>query len=140
MPSLKDQIRSAQDIKVQRDVEIPEWVPGVMFEVRGLPSGDWETYQNKLSKMIVRQGGGSNGAAEMSLKSNKAEIVAKALYDQESGERVFPDVAEGIAILSKKSGGIVGGLFNLVRHLSDDDKDFTERVEKAEKDFSDGQS
>ncbi|MEW2631783.1 hypothetical protein AB0903_09020 [Streptomyces sp. NPDC048389] len=129
MASLKDLIRNATDIKQQDDVEIPEWAPGHMFRVRGLPSGDWETYNNKQSKMTRRD---EKSGVEMTLRSCKAEIVAKALYDQETDELVFPDVREGISILSKRSAGIVGGLFNLVRHLSDDDKDFTQKVADAE--------
>ncbi|MFH8805475.1 hypothetical protein ACH4F6_39040 [Streptomyces sp. NPDC017936] len=130
MASLKDQIRAAQDIKTQDDVEIPEWVPGVKFRVRGLPSSDWEEYQNRLSKMRIDTG--KAGGAEMQLRSNKALIVAKALYDQETDELVFPDPREGVAILGRKNAGIVNGLFNLVRHLSDDDKSFEQKVKDAE--------
>ena len=129
MASLKDLIRQANDIKVQDDVEITEWAPGVMFRVTGLPAGDWEQYQNKLSK-VTRQDSASG--VEVSIRSNKAEIVAKALRDQETDELVFPDLREGVAILTKRSAGIVNGLFNLVRHLSDDDKDFTQKVKDAE--------
>ncbi|WP_405930317.1 hypothetical protein [Streptomyces sp. NBC_00827] len=129
MGSLKDLIRAANDIKVEEDVEIPEWVPGAKFLVKGLPSGDWEGYQNKLSTMRFETG--KTGAA-MTLKSNKAEIVAKALFDQDSGELVFPDLREGIAILSEKSGGTVNGLFNLVRHLSGNDRDFQQKLKDAE--------
>ncbi len=136
---LKDLIRGADDIRFQDDVTIPEW-GGATFRVYGLPSGDWEAYQNKLSRMTVRGGKGGSEQAEMAITSRKAEIVAKALYDPATDERVFPDVSEGIAILSKRSAGIVNGLFNLVRHLSDDDKDFTQKVEAAEADFGDGQS
>jgi hypothetical protein len=137
MASLKDLIRQANDIRHQDDVEIPEWAPGARFRVTGLPSGDWEKYQNSLTKMTRKD---ESSGIEMTIQSRKAEIVAKALYDQESGELVFPDLREGIAILSKRSGGIVNGLFNLVRHLSDEDKDFTQKVEAAEADFGDGQS
>lgn len=137
MASLKDLIRQATDIKVQDDVEIPEWAPGARFRVTGLPSGDWEEYHNKLSKMTRRD---ESSGIEMSIKSRKAEIVAKALRDPDTDELVFPDLREGIAILSKRSAGIVGGLFLLVRHLSDEDRDFTERVKSAEEDFGDGQS
>ncbi|KLL11577.1 MULTISPECIES: hypothetical protein [Protofrankia] len=135
---LKDLIRAADDIRHQDDVEIPEWAPGVMFQVRGLPDEDWEEYQNKLSRLTVKQG--RNADAEMAVRTNKAEIVAKALYDQESGELVFPELKEGVAILRKKSAGIVNGLFELVKHLSDDDKDFVEKVKDAEEDFSGGQN
>ncbi|CAM5626455.1 hypothetical protein SMICM304S_06787 [Streptomyces microflavus] len=76
---------------------------------------------NKLSKMTKRD---EASGVEMTIRSRKAEIVAKALRDQESGELVFPDLREGIAILSKRSAGIIGGLFVLVRHLSDEDRDF----------------
>lgn len=137
MATLKDLIRGATDIKVQDDVEIPEWAPGVLFRVTGLPSGDWEAYHNKLSKMTRRD---EASGLEMTIKSNKAEIVAKALRDQETDELVFPDLREGIAILSKRSAGIVGGLFLLVRHLSDEERDFTQKVKGAEADFGDGQS
>ncbi|MGW3417062.1 hypothetical protein [Streptomyces phaeochromogenes] len=137
MSSLKDLIRAADDIKSQDDVELPEWVPGAKFRVRGLPSGDWEAYQNKLNKMRFEQG--SNGA-EMTIKSNKAWVVAKALYDQETDALVFTDVAEGVSILSKKSAGIVNGLFNLCKFLSDDDKDFAAKVRDAEGNSADGQS
>ncbi|MER6603909.1 hypothetical protein [Streptomyces parvus] len=137
MQSLKDLIRNAADIKKQDDVEIPEWAPGVMFRVTGLPSGDWEQYQNKLSKMTRRD---ETSGLEMTIRSNKAEIVAKALRDQESDELVFTDLREGVSILSKRSAGIVNGLFNLVKHLSDDDVDFTTKVKRAEQDFADGQS
>ncbi|MFC8012202.1 hypothetical protein [Streptomyces cinereoruber] len=137
MASLKDQIRAAQDIRHQDDVEIPEWVPGALFRVRGLPSGDWEAYQNSLAKMTRKD---SAQGIEMSVKSRKAEIVSKGLYDQETDELVFPDLREGIAILSKRSAGIVNGLFELIRHLSDDDKDFTQKVGAAEEGFGDGQS
>ncbi|MFG3493006.1 hypothetical protein [Streptomyces sp. NPDC047972] len=137
MASLKDQIRAAQDIRRQDDVQIPEWAPDALFQVRGLPSGDWEAYQNSLAKMTRRD---SADSIEMSVRSRKAEIVAKALYDQETEELVFPDLREGIAILSKRSAGIINGLFDLVRHLSDDDKDFTQKVKDAEAGFGDGQS
>ncbi|MFI6334128.1 hypothetical protein [Streptomyces sp. NPDC050535] len=137
MASLRDLIREAQDIPLQDDVEIPEWAPGARFRVRGLPSKDWEDYQNKQARIRLEQG---KSGGEMTLKSNKCEIVAKALYDQESDELVFPDVREGVAILSKKSGGIVNGLFNLVRHLSGDDKSFEQKVKDAEGNSDDGQS
>ncbi|MEQ4610330.1 hypothetical protein ABMX48_29530 [Streptomyces cavourensis] len=137
MASLKDLIRQASDVRHQDDVEIPEWAPGARFRVTGLPSGDWEEYHNKLSKMTKRD---ESSGLEMTIRSRKAEIVAKALYDQETGELVFPDLREGIAILSKRSAGIVGGLFLLVRHLSDEDRDFTQKVRAAEEDFGAGQS
>ncbi|MBK5994905.1 hypothetical protein ACFW61_03350 [Streptomyces microflavus] len=137
MTSLKDLIRQASDVKHQDDVEIPEWAPGARFRVTGLPSGDWEEYHNKLSKMTKRD---EASGVEMTIRSRKAEIVAKALRDQESGELVFPDLREGIAILSKRSAGIIGGLFVLVRHLSDEDRDFMQKVKAAEEDFGDGQS
>ncbi len=137
MASLRDLIRQATDVKVQDGVEIPEWAPGVQFRVTGLPSGDWEAYHNKLSKMTRRD---ESSGLEMTVKSNKAEIVAKSLREQETDELVFPDLREGIAILSKRSAGIVGGLFLLVRHLSDEDRDFTQQVKAAEQDFGDGQS
>ena len=135
--SLKELIRNADDIKVQDDVEIPEWVPGVMFRVTGLPSGDWEQYQNKMSKMTRAN---EKSGLEMTIRSNKAEIVAKALRDQETDELVFTDLREGISILSKRSAGIINGLFKLVEHLSDGDKDFTQKVQAAEADFGGGQS
>ena len=137
MASLKDLIRGASDIRAQDDVEIPEWAPGAMFRVTGLPSGDWEQYQNSLTKMTRKD---EASGIEMTIRSRKAEIVAKALYDQESGELVFPDLREGISILSKRSGGIVNGLFNLVRHLSDEDRDFTQKIAAAEVDFGDDPS
>lgn len=137
MASLKDLIRQANDIRRQEDVEIPEWVPGVRFCVTGLPSGDWEQYQNRMSKMTRRD---ESTSLEMSIRSNKAEIVAKALRDQETDELVFTDLREGISILSKRSAGIINGLFKLVEHLSDGDKNFMQKVAAAEKDFGDGQS
>ncbi|MEU9199408.1 hypothetical protein [Streptomyces sp. NPDC048332] len=137
MPSLKELIRNAQDIRRQEDVEIPEWAPGVLFCVTGLPSGDWEQYQNRMSKMTRRD---ESTSLEMTIRSNKAEIVAKALRDQETDELVFTDLREGISILSKRSAGIINGLFKLVEHLSDGDKDFTQKVAAAEADFGDGQS
>lgn len=130
MASLKDLIRNAQDIPHQDDVEIPEWAPGVLFRVRGLPAQDWEDYQNKQA--LIRLNTGKDGGGEMTLKSNKCVIVAKALYDQESDALVFPDLREGVAILSRKSGGIVNGLFNLVKHLSGDDRSFEQKVKDAE--------
>lgn len=128
MGSIKELIRSADDIKVQRDVEIPEW--GIdAVEVRGLPSGDWEAYQNKLNKLRVQEG---QSGAEMSMRSNRAEIVAKGLYDQDTDELVFTDLREGIAILSKKNQGTLDGLFKLIRHLSGEDRDFQTKVKDAE--------
>ncbi|MFE2017598.1 hypothetical protein ACFW9O_06010 [Streptomyces sp. NPDC059499] len=137
MPSLKELIRNADDIQVQDDVEIPEWAPGVMFRVTGLPSGDWEAYQNKVSKMTRQD---KADGMEMSIRSNRAEIVAKALRDQETDELVFPDLREGISILSKRQAGIVTGLFVLVHHLSGEDRDFKQKVAAAESDFGSGQS
>ena len=137
MASLKDLIRNADDIQVQNGVEIPEWAPGARFRVTGLPSQDWEQYQNRMSKMTRQD---KADALEMSIRSNRAEIVAKALRDEETGELVFPDLREGIAILSKRNTGIVTGLFVLVRHLSGEDRDFRQKVAEAEADFGDGQS
>jgi hypothetical protein len=125
--SIKEAIRAAQDIATQRDVEITEW--GVTVEVRGLPSGIWEAYQNKLNKLRFAEG---KGGAEMNVRSNRAEIVARCLYDQDTGERVFPDVTEGAIILSKKAPGIIDGLFKLCRHLSGEDRDFEQKVRDAE--------
>ncbi|MFJ4617427.1 hypothetical protein [Streptomyces sp. NPDC088812] len=130
MASLREQIRAAQDIKAQDDVEIPEWAPGEFFRVKGLPSSDWEEYQSRLSKMRIDTTGKSG--AEMQLRSNKALIVAKALYEQETDELVFPDAREGVAVLGQKNAGIINGLFNLVRVLSDDDKSFEQKVKAAE--------
>ncbi|MEU3620599.1 hypothetical protein ACWD4O_10160 [Streptomyces sp. NPDC002623] len=127
MSSIKDAIRAAQDIKTQPDVEIPEW--GVTVDVHGLPSGEWEAYQNKLNKLRFQEG---RSGAEMQVKSNRAEIVAKALYDPDTGKLVFADLREGIAILSEKSSGMVDGLFKLVRHLSGEDRDFEQKVRDAE--------
>lgn len=126
MGSLKEQIRQAQDIKIEEDVEIPEW--GVTVDVHGLPSGDWEAYQNKLNKLRIQEGRG----AEMNVRSNRAEIVAKALHEPGTGELVFPDLAEGISILSKKNQGSVDGLFKLCRHLSGEERTFGQKVKDAE--------
>jgi hypothetical protein len=125
--SIKDAIRAAQDIKTQPDVEIPEW--DVTVDVHGLPSGDWEAYQNKLNKLRFAEG---QSGAEMNVRSNRAEIVATALYEPGTDRLVFPDVREGIAILSKKSSGTVDGLFKLCRHLSGEDRDFEQKVKDAE--------
>ncbi|MFJ4687052.1 hypothetical protein [Streptomyces sp. NPDC088789] len=127
MGSLRDAIRQAQDIKVERDVDIPDW--GVTVDVHGLPSGDWEAYQNKLNKVRFQDG---RSGAEMAVRSNRAEIVAKALYEPGSAERVFPDLAEGISILSKKSAGVLDGLFSLCRHLSGENRDFQQKIKDAE--------
>jgi hypothetical protein len=127
MGSLKEQIRAAQDIKTQLDVEIPEW--DVTVDVHGLPSGDWEAYQNKLNKIRFQEG---KDGAEMNVRSNRAEIVAKALYEPGTGQLVFRDLAEGIAVLSTKSAGTVDGLFKLCRHLSGEDRDFEQKVKDAE--------
>jgi hypothetical protein len=137
MASLKDLIRDAQDIRTQPDVEIPEWVPGVQFLVKGLPSGDWEKYQNSLTKMTRRD---EASGIEMKVDSRKAEIVAKGLYDQETDTLVFPDLREGIAILSKRDAGIINGLFELIRHLSGDGRSFMQKVKDAEAGFGDGPS
>lgn len=138
MGSLKDLIREAPDLKEQRDIDIPEWSSDVVFMVRALPSRDWEQYQNKVARMRMR-----DGAGELQMRSQKAEIVARCLYGGNPGEEpelVFPDPVEGAAILAKKSAGIVGALFDLCRHLSDDDRDFKAKVEGAEEDFGAGQS
>ena len=127
MSSLKERIRSAQDIKVEHDVEVPEW--DVTVDVHGLPSGDWEAYQNKLNKLRIE--GGKNGA-EMSVRSNRAYIVAKSLREPGTEDLVFPDLAEGISILSKKNQGTVDGLFTLVRKLSGEERTFAQKVADAE--------
>lgn len=139
MPSLKDLIRTATDLQVQRGVDISEW--GVTVDVHGLPSGDWEAYQSKMNRVAISQGHTAGKPdAEIVMRSNKAEVVAKALRDPETGDLVFTDLKEGVAVLSKRSGGIVAGLFELVLHLSGGEKDFVTQVAKAEEDFSEGQS
>ncbi|MGW1035003.1 hypothetical protein ACWD4Z_22805 [Streptomyces antibioticus] len=125
--SLKEKIRAAQDIKIEKDVDIPEW--DITVDVHGVSSGDWEAYQNKLNRLRFQDG---QSGAEMHLKSNRAEIVAKALYEPGTDSKVFPDLREGIAILSKKNQGTVDGLFKLVRHLSGEDRDFGQKVKDAE--------
>lgn len=135
MSSIKEAIRAAQDIKTQEGVEIPEW--GVTVDVRGLPSGDWEAYQNKLSRIRFQEG---QSGAEMNVRSNRAEIVAKALYEPGTDRLVFTDLREGIAILSKRSQGTVDGLFKLCRHLSGEDRDFEQKVKDAEGNSASGQS
>lgn len=127
MGSIKDAIRAAQDIKVEHDVDVPEW--GVTVDVWGLPSGAWEAYQNKLNKLRFDQG---KSGAEMAVKSNRADIVARCLYEPGTDQLVFPDLAEGISILSKKAPGTVDGLFKLCRHLSGEDRDFETKVKDAE--------
>ncbi len=125
--SLKEKIRAAQDIKVEKDVEIPEW--DSIVDVHGLPSGDWEAYQNKLNRLRFQEG---QSGAEMQVRSNRAEIVAKALYEPGTDAKVFTDLREGVSILSKKNQGTVDGLFKLVRHLSGEDRDFAQKVKDAE--------
>lgn len=127
MGSIKEAIRAAQDIKTQEDVEIPEW--GVTVDVHGLPSGIWEAYQGKLNKLRFSEG---KSGAEMNVRSNRAEIVARCLYYPGTSDLVFPDVTEGTIILSKKAPGIVDGLFKLCRHLSGEDRDFEQKVKDAE--------
>lgn len=127
MGSIRDAIRAAQDIKTQPDVQLPEW--GCTVDVWGLPSGDWETYQNKLNRLHFQEG---KSGAEMAMKSNRAYIVAKALREPGTDKLVFPDLAEGIATLSKKNQGTVDGLFKLCRHLSGEDRDFEQKVKDAE--------
>ncbi|MDN3021535.1 hypothetical protein [Streptomyces sp. S.PB5] len=133
--SIKEAIRAAQDIKVEEGVDIPEW--NVTVDVWGLPSGAWEAYQNKLNKLRFAEG--SKGA-EMAVKSNRAEIVARCLYEPGTNQLVFPDLAEGISILSKKAPGTVDGLFKLCRHLSGEDRDFEQKVKDAEGNFDGDQS
>ncbi len=127
MGSIKESIRAAQDIKVEHDVDIPEW--GVTVDVWGLPSGDWEAYQNKLNKLRFAEG---KSGAEMNVRSNRAEIVAKCLFEPGTRDLVFPDLREGISILSQKAPGTVDGLFKLCRHLSGEDRDFEQKVKDAE--------
>lgn len=127
MSTLKELIRKAQDIKVEKGVEIPEW--GITVDVQGLPSGDWEAYQGKLNKLRFEEG---KGGASMNVRSNRAEIVAKGLLDPETGGLIFPDLREGIAILSGKATGTIDGLFKLIRHLSGEDRDFGQKVADAE--------
>lgn len=127
MGSIKDAIRAAQDIKIEHGVDVPEW--GVTVDVWGLPSGAWESYQNKLNKLRFDQG---KSGAEMAVKSNRADIVARCLYEPGTDQLVFPDLAEGIAILSGKAPGTIDGLFKLCRHLSGEDRDFETKVKDAE--------
>lgn len=133
--SIKEAIRAAQDIKVEHDVDVPEW--GVTVDVWGLPSGAWEAYQNKLNKLRFQEG---KGGAEMAVKSNRADIVARCLHEPGTDQLVFPDLAEGIAILSKKASGTVDGLFKLCRHLSGEDRDFEQKVKDAEGNSSSDQN
>lgn len=135
MSSIKDAIRAAQDIKTQPDVQIPEW--DVTVDVWGLPSGDWEAYQNKLNRLRFQEG---RSGAEMAVKSNRAEIIAKALRVPGTDTLVFPDLAEGISVLSKKNQGTVDGLFKLVKHLSGEDRDFEQKVKDAEGNSASDQS
>lgn len=127
MSSIKDLIRQSDDIQTEEDVEIPEW--NCTVDVHGLPSEDWETYQNELSKVRLQKQGKD---FELNIRSRRALIVAKSLHDPETGGLVFPDLQEGIAILSKKSAGTVTGLFLLCQKLSGEDRDFTKKVEDAE--------
>lgn len=135
MGSIKEAIRAAQDIGREEDVDIPEW--GITVDVWGLPSGDWEAYQNKLNKLRFSEG---KGGAEMNVRSNRAEIIAKSLREPGTDQLVFTDLAEGISILSKKNQGTVDGLFKLIRHLSGEDRDFEQKVKDAEGNSADGQS
>lgn len=127
MASIKDLIRQSDDIQIERDVEIPEW--DCTVDVHGLPSEDWETYQNELSKVRLQKQGKD---FELNIRSRRALIVAKSLHEPDTGELVFRDLQEGIAILSKKSAGTVTGLFLLCQKLSGEDRDFTKKVEDAE--------
>jgi hypothetical protein len=129
MAGIKDAIRQADDIQIERDVEIPEW--DCTVDVYGLPSGDWEAYQNELSKLRLQKTQGKDGF-ELNVRSRRALIVAKCLHDPETGDLVFPDLQEGISILSKKSAGTVTGLFMLCQKLSGEDRDFTQKVKDAE--------
>jgi hypothetical protein len=140
MGSLKDLIVNAAGNGPKfEDVEVLQFDGGT-FRVRGLPSGDWEQYQNRLNKLHMTPG--KKDTAEMSITSNKAWIVAKALHDPETDELVFPDLREGVAWLDKSDAGAVNGLFNLCKYLSGDEAetDFVEKIKKAEEDFSTGQS
>jgi hypothetical protein len=135
MSSLKELIRNSDDGKYE-DVDIPEW-GNAKYRVRSVPSDVWETYQNRVHKLQMST---KTDMAEVQTNSNRATLVAHALYDPETDEKIFTDPVEGSKILSKKNAGIIAGLFVLIGKLSDQDKTFGDKVKDAEGNSDDGQS
>lgn len=135
MTSLKQLISESQDVKFE-DVEIPEW-GNAKVRVKGLTSEQIDAYEAKQIA-LSRKDTGDN--TEVHMRNRRAELVAQVLFDPESEVRVFPDAKEGARVLSKKSSGIVNGLFILAQTLSGMDREFGQKVEEAKADFSEGQN
>lgn len=134
MESLKETILGAQDLAYE-DIEIPEW-GGVTVRVYGLDSDEIEAYQNSSTAMKTKAK--KNADVELAVKSRRAQLVVKALYNPHTNERIFDDA--DAADLAKKSAGVVNGLYVLVERLSGMDRTFDEQVADAEKNSSDDQN
>jgi len=135
MTTLKELILSAEDIPSE-DVEIPEW-GGIKVRVKGLTSEQIDQYQ---AKQIAMRRADNQNNTELHMRNYRAELVAQVLYDPDTDQRIFRDVKEGVRALSKKSSGVVNGLYVLAQELSGLDKEFGKKVEEAKEDFDDGQS
>lgn len=135
MTSLKQLIVDAEDIKFE-DVEVPEW-GDVKVRVRALTAEQIDAYQ---AKQIAMRRKDSADNTELSMRNYRAELVAQVLYDPDTDTRIFPDVKEGIRVLSKKSSGVVNGLYVLAQEMSGMDREFSKKVEDAKEDFGEGQN
>lgn len=133
--NLKQLIAQAEDVPFE-DVEIPEW-GGAKVRIKGLNSEQIDQYEAKQIALSRRDTGNDT---EVRMRNHRAELVAQVLFDPETDTRVFPDVKEGARVLSKRSSGIVNGLFVLTQKLSGMDREFGQKVDDAKADFSEGQN
>lgn len=129
MQSLKELILGSEDIKYE-DVEIPEW-GGVTVRVKSLNDAQLGEYQARSLAMRAKAAkDGNTESVEISHRDRKSEIVVKCLYDPETDKRIFDD--KDAHSLSKKSAGVVNGLYLLINSLTGLDKTFDRKVTEAE--------
>jgi hypothetical protein len=118
MSNLLERITAADDLTLSEPILVPEWNLDEPLYVRlfnGAERDDFEAF--------IASGGGED------TRGVRARLVALTLCDQ-SGQRVFPKVGDGIKILQRKSSAVLNRLAEAAYKHNAFDGDTVEELEK----------
>lgn len=108
----KNAIVAAVDLTKER-ADVPEW--GGYVYVSSMTGTDRDAWESEIISV------GENGTAKQTLDNIRAKLLSKTIVN-DNGDRIFDDPVE----LGKKSGAVLGRLFEVAKKLnavSNDDVD-----------------
>lgn len=117
----RDQIKSAQDLRLSDPIPVPEWGEGAVLYVQTVSGNDLSAWENFCA---ARRGKDKKISDSRGIKA--ALIVRAACDDQR--RPVFSD--EDVDWLGEKSGAVLGRLWDAACTINGIGEDTAKRLEK----------